>query len=472
MISCTCRVLKTFAANIKGLFKPRPRKQRRLTTPPQARDLIIPVSLKTPLDSDLSSVTSEESMFFTDESKTSKVSSDGSADGQKSKIIRDIIDKEVNNLIEPLLNDIPDPDYNMLQSEVSSVIKAVADEIAQSIIDELLLDMFPVGPRPKSPKTNQEWFRGVEKKFKELFANTFAKAGILKILREVQKKFQDETKVQDKQAIKSLLSNLDSLLNEETQKGGTDKSASQRFEKLSSANITEFTREFADLLFKHATVGWAQNTGMTPDTAMTPDSEMIPDSATTPSVPESQRSMYADIKNKVLQFLTMMGWWIKNQAAHHTDRATLALMDNETLVISVSNVVEEAKAQAERRTKMYVNVLVDQVVTRIYNKAEVVCTSSNTLGITQQLFEKIWAEVKDIDVDTPSKSFRNLDKAVFQDLSKRWSCPVMLLVSIRLGEPDVEKCVAFSIRSRLYREPSAICRFFSSVRKGFCNCFS
>ncbi|KAF0028708.1 hypothetical protein F2P81_017813 [Scophthalmus maximus] len=460
MISCTCRVLKTFAANIKSLFKPRPRKQRRLTTPPQARDLIIPVSLKTPLDSDLSSVTSEESMAFTDQSKTSKVSSDGSVDTQKIKIVKNEIDKEMRDVLEPLLDDVPDPDYNMLQSEVSSEIKDVADEIAQLITDEFIID--------------RELSGEVGQKIKNLFEKNFAKASILKILIEVQNKFQKETKVQDRQAIKSLVSILDSLLKEQKQNSGSDKTR-QSFNKLSRTNIAEFTQEFADLLFKHASAGWIPDTVMTPDSVMTPDTVMTSDEETTPCVRESQKSMYTDIKNKVSQFVTLLRWWINNQVASHRDRVTLALMGNETLATteaSAGNVVEEAKAQTEKRTKMYVNVLVDQVVTTIYAKAKVTCTSSNTLYLTQQLFEKIWAEVKDISVDTPSKSFRNLDKAVFQDLSKRWSCPVKLLVSIRLGEPEVEKCIACSIRSRLYKKPSAICRFFSSMRKGFCNCFS
>ncbi|AWP06099.1 Hypothetical protein SMAX5B_007496 [Scophthalmus maximus] len=458
MISCTCRVLKTFAANIKSLFKPRPRKQRRLTTPPQAQDRS--VSPKTQLDSDLSSVTSEDSMAFTEESETIKVSSDGSVDSQKSKIVKNEIDKEMRDVLEPLLDDVPDPDYNMLQSEVSSEIKDVADEIAQLITDEFIID--------------RELSGEVGQKIKNLFEKNFAKASILKILIEVQNKFQKETKVQDRQAIKSLVSILDSLLKEQKQNSGSDKTR-QSFNKLSRTNIVEFTQEFADLLFKHTTAGWIPDTVMTPDTVVTPDTVMTSDEETTPCVRESQKSMYRDIKNKVSQFLTLLRWWINNQVASHRDRVTLALMGNETLATteaSAGNVVEEAKAQTEKRTKMYVNVLVDQVVTTIYAKAKVTCTSSNTLYLTQQLFEKIWAEVKDISVDTPSKSFRNLDKAVFQDLSKRWSCPVKLLVSIRLGEPEVEKCIACSIRSRLYKKPSAICRFFSSMRKGFCNCFS
>ncbi|AWO97943.1 Hypothetical protein SMAX5B_005424 [Scophthalmus maximus] len=447
MIRCTCRVLKTFSAKI--LFKPQPPRQRGQTTRPQTHGTEVQViQWKTTLSDSVSSTDISEG------STTSEVSSEGSS--QKSTIFQEIIDKEVTELIEPLLDGVSDSDYSMLQSEISLEIKVAADEIAPLIFDEYIANLFSADP---SPKLHRQWFRGVGKKVTNLCAKTFATATILKTLRHVQKKFQKETKVQDGPAIRSLMAGIDSLLLKgEKQKGANDSYASLRFEKLSRAKVLELTWVFADLLYMHATA--ARNPVMTPDTV------------TKVSVPRSDRDMYEDIKRTALYFLSLMSWWVNNQVACFTDRVTQALMNSESLSTpdaSKLNVMKTPKEQAEQR-KMLVNVLVDDLVTNIYQKLKVECTGCNTARIAHHLFEETWAKVKDIDVVFHPRIFRNFDKAVFEDLCNRWCCPESLLVSISLGEPEVAQCIASYIRSHLSNQTSANPSLVSSVRKGLGKC--
>ncbi|XP_035504518.1 uncharacterized protein LOC118318708 isoform X2 [Scophthalmus maximus] len=427
MICCVCRVLKTFSAKIKRLFKPQPPRQRRQATPPRTRDTEDQLNrrITTSSDFDMSSFTSEEST-------TSDVSSEDNVDGQNGKIYEKIINKEVNGVIEPLMDELSNPDYNMLQSQASVEIKAIAKKIAPLILNEHI-NIF------SSPKSG-----GVGKMMENLFAKTFATATILKMLREVQSKFhrEDFGFPDDKKEMKTLMADVDSLLD-----GSGDHCMLQTFKRLSRADMLDFTEEFADLFYQHATAA------------------RKPDAVMTLSVPESDRNMYADIKRLAMYFLSLMSWWMNNQVACYRDRVTLALMGNESSAApeaSKGNVMDSTKEQAEQQ-KMIVKVLVDQVVTKIHQMAKVACTPTTALAL--HLFENTWAKVQDIDLDIPPKIFRNLDKAVWEDLCKRWACPVLLLVALRLGEPEVGKCIASSIRSRLSKKPSAIYRFFSVRRK-------
>ncbi|CAB1421074.1 unnamed protein product [Pleuronectes platessa] len=159
--------------------------------------------------------------------------------------------------------------------------------------------------------------------------------------------------------------------------------------------------------------------------------------------------MYSDIQERVINFLPLMNWWFSKEAGDYTQRVTSALMEIESLVVSHVSEVDTGKEQQASCKKTYVRLLMEQLVTRVYAKAKVNLFCDEPTELIQNLFEKTWAEVQDIDFDMSPNIINVLYKVVFKDLCKTWGCPEMLLLSIRLKEPEVEQRITASMKRNL-----------------------
>lgn len=114
------------------------------------------------------------------------------------------------------------------------------------------------------------------------------------------------------------------------------------------------------------------------------------------------------------------------------------------------------------KAKTSVRILVQQLVSRTLKKSKVPCAFGDPADVAERLAERTWAEVEGLDFDITPKIFKNLHKAVFKDLSKKWGCAEKVLVSMILGEPAVEKFIAASFKHHLmtpWEQDSAIWRF-------------
>lgn len=102
--------------------------------------------------------------------------------------------------------------------------------------------------------------------------------------------------------------------------------------------------------------------------------------------------------------------------------------------VSCAKAVQNATAQAKKK-KMCVQLLMEKLVSRSFNKSKVTYTIGDPEDIIKHLVEKTWAEVKGLDFNITPKMFKKLDKVIFKDLCKKWGCAEMLLVSMNLKEP-------------------------------------
>ncbi len=472
MLTHVCNMLKEFMAKMKILCTHRPHRQRKSPATSQEE-----LSLE-----DLESADIDDGCQSSDKPVEpeipEKTSSEDSSVKETAKSVQDIIMKEVSEIIEPLLDDVSDSEYELLQSESSMEIEVVADEIAQ-IIEKVKssekTDM--AGPSPKPKEKTKLSMTGVWDKIKSFLAKCFAKAWIHHMVAQLRNKFHKDSKVESRESIQSLMADVDSLLlteDGEAQQGGNEVCVFRRFENISSGGDLIFTQELSDLLYRHTT------DGMVPE--MTP------------------AAMYADIQNRVRSFLGLMSWWLNTQAGSHSRRMTHALMDTESQapmqvpevasveeseplaitavspakskvssakskVSSAKSKVSSAKPDAKARAgryKMSVEVLMEKLVSRIFNKSKVTFNFGGPEDIIKHLVEKIWPTVEDLDFNIPAKTFNKLDKAIFKDLCKKWGCAEMVLVSMNLEEPAIEKCIASSLKDHLLTPPkqgNAIWRF-------------
>ncbi|KAI4818368.1 hypothetical protein KUCAC02_011711 [Chaenocephalus aceratus] len=75
------------------------------------------------------------------------------------------------------------------------------------------------------------------------------------------------------------------------------------------------------------------------------------------------------------------------------------------------------------------------------------------------------ADIEWVDFGTKPGALKDLDKAIFRDLCKVYGCAEMVLSSLYLEDPALEKHIAGIATYRLTTTPrqgSRICRFFSS----------
>ena len=122
--------------------------------------------------------------------------------------------------------------------------------------------------------------------------------------------------------------------------------------------------------------------------------------------------------------------------------------------------------------KMYIKVFTEKLVSQILRKTKVGWTTGNPEATISRLFERTWTKVEGVDFGTSWKTFQNLDKAILQDLYKKWGCADHVLVSMYLEEPALINCTASLVKDHLMTPPkkfSTISRFLSSVGKAISN---
>ncbi|CAB1447740.1 unnamed protein product [Pleuronectes platessa] len=194
---------------------------------------------------------------------------------------------------------------------------------------------------PNSQKSPKGFWKGVGQKIRKLFAKVFATASMLKMGTEVRKKFSKGTQIQSSESVKSLMDSVGSLLLTETKN------------RVSPENAPVLS----NVLYRHIT---------------NDSSEASPVDVTKVSVPKSHRKMYADIKERVTNSLPLMNWWFSKEAGDYTKRVTSALMEIESIGVSRVSEIDAAKEREESRKKIYLSLLIDQLVTRVYSKSRVI----------------------------------------------------------------------------------------------------
>jgi len=405
-------------------------------------------------------------------------SSPGSSDSAKSKTVQDIINKEVKEIIGPLLTPVSDTDSEIVQSQSSQESSVLADDIAMAIaeglegFEEMAAAATPTSERADNRKLSLE---DIEHKIRTFFTKHFAKAWILRIFAQLKSTFQKGSKADSRSTVQSLMDDVDRLLQprdgEETQVGDQI-SVFKGLNTIPSAGVLVFTKKLTDILLSYLLklpdIFPGQIQKQAPGTSVPPQ----PSTHTNTYLSRSEKRV--EVQNKVWDFMVLMKWWRKTQVGGHSDRVQSALKDSQSLVRTSVRVVETSK-----ETKEAIKTILQRLVSRIFMKAKVDCALENVNDIISRLFEKTMADIEWVDFGTKPGALKDLDKVIFQDLCEVYGCAEMLLSSLYLEDPALQKHIALIVTYRLITTPrkgSQICRFFSSLgatisdvcRKGSC----
>ncbi|KAG7509617.1 hypothetical protein JOB18_000165 [Solea senegalensis] len=398
--------------------------------------------------------------------ETPSVSERGQTASQKSvQSVENIIIEKVNQIVEPILDDISHKEYNLLQEVSSLETQCAADDIAQSFTEAMNLQETKV-PGPKSYHQTCLLLDRVTKKICEFFVKRLIKALTCQIISQVKAKFTSEAINTDNESLRSLLDHVESVLltSAEIQTRGNELCAFYKPEKISPADVDTFTWEISTLLYKHIT------------------GQIIPQTreAAAVMVPRQHTNMYLDIRNRVIYFLSLISWWLSDQALHCSDGVLSALIDHEKGAALQNPHVKtyDELVQATADAGVYSKFCLGCVITEVFmNTVAEVKDSwifvSDLESKLLHLVDETWAELDGFNnVDITPKDSDNLYKAILKDLRKCCS-PLAMLIYMSSGDSSaLRKVIVMSCKTYLKKQNCIMSRVGSTVRKGFSSIFS
>ncbi|KAK1880238.1 Carbohydrate deacetylase [Dissostichus eleginoides] len=317
----------------------------------------------------------------------------------------------------------------------------------------------------------------IERKIRNFFTKHFAKAWILRIFAQLKATFQKGSKADSRSTVQSLMDDVDRLLQPRDGKKtqvGDQISVFKGLNTIPSAGVLVFTKELTDILLSYLLKHELPDIFPGQIQKQAPRTSVAPQPSTHTDTLVSHAEMRIEVQNKVWDFMVLMKWWRKTQVGGHSDRVQSALKESQSLVRTSVRVVETSK-----ETKAAIKIILQRLVSRIFMKAKVDCALENVNDIVSRLFEKTMADIEWVDFGTKPRALKDLDKTIFRELCKVYGCAEMVLSSLYLEDPALEKHIAAIATYRLITTPrqgSQICRFFSSVgrtisdvcRKGSC----
>ncbi|CAI5659713.1 unnamed protein product [Oreochromis niloticus] len=121
-------------------------------------------------------------------------------------------------------------------------------------------------------------------------------------------------------------------------------------------------------------------------------------------------------------------------------------------------------SEIKARKQLSVDVCVEELVMHAFKKARIPYTDMTIYEIKKRLFEKIWADVQDIDFQPSSKSFKTLHKVIYKSLLRWSNNPMYVRKLLKCKGQAVEKYIIETFKEHLMSAAAPagrIRRFFS-----------
>lgn len=124
---------------------------------------------------------------------------------------------------------------------------------------------------------------------------------------------------------------------------------------------------------------------------------------------------------------------------------------------------QQSPGMEEDIKRSYVQTFIEKVVFHMCADAHVF---GNKFKVNENIFEQVWAEVKNDNIYITAKTFKNLDREIHRRLCGRFK-PLEVLCLMTLQDPVVTELCISLVKKRLMRPPQEppVRRFFSSVVK-------
>ncbi len=370
-----------------------------------------------------------------DDEEDIRVPSEDSFGIKTTKAACDIIKNNMSNIMENLLSDIPDEDYEQLQAETSEEILEISKSIAETISS--------MGVTDAAALRQKCHLKTVREKISKFFRKSFLKARLQSMVAKLRSKFDLDSTVACTDSLGSLAESVESLL------------LASMF-SIPSDRVLIFTEQLSSLLYNYITNG----------------TTLIPRSLRA-SLPMSHTDMYEEIRKKAWIFILVISWFQQTQAGKHSDSVIRALTGNESQATTgqpqpqgtEEPVTKQYPEESKEKDKEIVKILIGKLVTRIFKEIKM-DFYFGAQEANETLFEIVWAKVEGTTLI--NEAVLDLDKAIFKYLKKKCGPAENILMSISLEDTEFANLFGRAINKHLTRpKKSAIGRFFSAVGKGF-----
>ncbi|KAK5925362.1 hypothetical protein CgunFtcFv8_017891 [Champsocephalus gunnari] len=475
MVGHICTMLKAFAGKMRIGRCQRRTRQRKLSPAPLEKPLVDNEEPRA------ESPVSVVSLLIGVQEQSS--SGDSVIDIRKQKSVEELIDQELRKITDPVLDDLPDQVYALLQEECSLEIANTAMGITALLTQqEENQERTHDGKSTSQHKQETKCKQGVKLRVKNCFAKRFAKAWIHRMVVKLKKKFHPEPKAETTKSMMSLMSGVSALLmTEGGEKGGKEISVFKRFKDFSSVKHLVFIEALTDMLYRHIASGMSHSDFPEP---------VRHSSVRTLLVPQVHANMYAEIRKQAWRFVSLMSWFVNTQVATQSQRVQQAIMGpdapSQSEALERGEALQQATLCKERTAspleedanrqwdlnRVCIQIFVEKLVTLAFKKSKVGRTIVDDRDIIKSLFDRVWAEVQHRDFYTTPTTFNDLDTIVYQRLCKIVGSQDMVLARLILKDPGLGAYIVGSVDDRLLNPPQehrTICRFFRSVGKAFSN---
>lgn len=421
MVSHAAEVFKKYAAKMKTLFSAGRRNQREEEG----------VMMKDQGDA-------EDTRDSPD--KPQNVSSGDSSTSQISETIQEELQRELSEIITPLLDDVPNSECKRLQSETSAEIRTVAADVASLLNDK---------------KKNKLPFGVVKKKIKSSFSRCFAKVWICRMLAQLERKHPEHIDAEISESVESFIDELTSqFLDGENQQVSLDQDpATELPNNVSGDKVLVFTKALSDFIYRHSL----------PE----PGPDCFAQSRCLPIRP-LHAEVYSDIWSKSRIFMVLMKWFMRTQVKGVSERVSLPTSEAQpdTVDDAASEYDEEPVDDVLKteKNKTFIKFFIEKVVFHVCNDAKMM--PENRYDIMKSLFEKVWAEVQEAQLHISKDTFKSLDQLVHQGLCVKVGSPELVLFLMNCEDQVIVEHLIWIIQKQLGlppKQPNAIQGFISSV---------
>ncbi|XP_029694831.1 uncharacterized protein [Takifugu rubripes] len=419
--------------------------------------------------------------------------------------LRSSLTEELQEILTPFLQAIPEDQAKMVLSETSQEVEAIIDYITG----------------------NELPFQAALAELRAFFIKSFAKALIHNKVAEMKTKFPTTSSVKRKKSLQLLANNVDSLLKDlEAEKEG------QGLRLVSRAERSGFTEALVGVIYSH----------------VIEDSEhQVKAEANYPHDPQCS-DVHVAVRENVKNILVLLGWWSDAQVGNCCDRVLLTLnhtnsqqremdthgySDVHTDELSNANIhsndkedarvhssyhedvrvhsqdhedavtlsdhedingffskpeyatmhsdhhdhaavlcdsfeIEQMKLVEKEKHKAFLDMFIKLLVWELVNKAKIVGHDMET--VIQQLSEATWVNLKSADSSLfDPHRLKSARKKVYRKLCKEFGCAENLLLHLSLNDDAVHDCTVAIIlcQLKIQKKPSMATKFVSWLKRVF-----
>lgn len=362
------------------------------------------------------------------QSRKGAVSSD-----QSAQSVQDIITDKAAQIIEPILDNVADTEYQLLEEVSSLENQCAADDIAQSVSEVMCFQEKP-DPDVDPQEQKHKLLGRVKIKICDFFTKSFIKASMCQIVSQVKARFTRQVKLADSESLRFLLAGVESVLLTGGKVGsdGGRVCGLHRLREISPRKALAITGKLSPLLYGHITGD---------------DNSVCAASGARP-----RDGIYRDIQSRVICFLSLVSWWLNNQAPLCSNNALMALTDTDAAATShLREITTEEFEEKAAPATVGVNPQLDAAALKGNNRffLRTVITNLFLNAVTKveqslvvvpdleskidSLVDEIWSELESTTVAITTRDVDRLRKSIIKALRKSCCSLMGLLVSMESG---------------------------------------